>query len=84
MNENILMDDDWDIRAWPSLHPDGKFGLKYKRNIKITDQRYFLQRIRNADRRFEENPGYVFAAASYIEKKRLQENANISFPEEKR
>ena len=77
--QNILMDEDWDIKAWPSLHPDGKFGLNHKRKLNLSDQKYFVQRIRNKDRRFEENPGYVFAATSYIEKKRLQENANISF-----
>ena len=77
--KNILVDDDWDIKAWPSLHPDGRFGLHQNRKIKLSDQKYFVQRIRNKDRRFEENPGYVFAAASYIEKKQLQSNANISF-----
>ena len=44
----------------------------------MSDQKYFVQRIRNKDRRFEENPGYVFAATSFIEKKQLQNNANIS------
>ena len=77
--KNILMDNDWDIKAWPSLHPDGNCGLHQSRKVKLSDQKYFVQRIRNKDRRFEENPGYVFAAASYIEKKQLQSNANISF-----
>jgi hypothetical protein len=77
--KNILMEKDWDIKAWPSLHPDGKYGLHHSRKIKLSDQKYLVQRIRNKDRRFEENPGYVFAAASYIEKKQLQSNANISF-----
>ena len=76
--KNIMLDTDWDIKAWPSLHPDGKFGLNHSRKRKLTDQKYFVQRIRNKDRRFEENPGYVFAAAAYIEKKQLQSNANIS------
>ena len=34
---NILMEKDWDIKGWPSLHPDGKFGLHHKRKIKLTD-----------------------------------------------
>ena len=76
---NFLREKDWDIKAWPSLHPDGKYGLHHKRNRNLSDQKYFVQRIRNKDRRFEENPGYVFAAASYIEKQKLQSNANISF-----
>ena len=76
---NLLREKDWDIKAWPSLHPDGKYGLHHKRNRNLSDQKYFVQRIQNKDRRFEENPGYVFAAASYIEKQKLQSNANISF-----
>ena len=76
---NIFLDTDWDIKAWPSLHPDGKYGLHHNRIVHLSDQKYFVQRIRNKDRRFEENPGYVFAAASYVEKKQLQSNANISF-----
>ena len=69
---NILMEKDWDIKAWPALHPD-------ERKVRLTDQNYFVQRVRNVDRRFEENAGYVFAATSYIEKNRLQSNANVSF-----
>ena len=38
---NILMDRDWDIKAWPTLHPDGKFGLHHKRHVNLTDQNYF-------------------------------------------
>ena len=77
--KNIFMDVDWDIKAWPSLHPDGKYGLHHNRKVNLTEQKYFTQRIGNKDRRFEENPGYVFAAATYIERKQLQNNANISF-----
>ena len=76
---NIFLDKDWDIKAWPALHPDGRYGLNHERKINLTDQKYFTQRIRNKDRRFEENPGYVFAATAYIEKKQLQNNAKISF-----
>ena len=75
----IFLDKDWDIKAWPALHPDGRYGVNHERKINLTDQKYFTQRIRNKDRRFEENPGYVFAATAYIEKKQLQNNANISF-----
>ena len=77
--KNIFMDVDWDIKAWPSLHPDGKYGLHHNRKVNLTEQKYFIQRISNKDRRFEENPGYLFAAATYIERKQLQNNANISF-----
>ena len=68
---NFLNEKDWDIKAWPSLHPDGKYGLHHKRNIKLSDQKYFVHRIRNKDRRFEENSGYVFASTAYVELKQI-------------
>ena len=76
---NILEEKDWDIKSWPSLHPDGNFGLHHKRKIKLTDQQYFNQRILNADLRFSNSPSYKFGAAAYIERKQLNSRANISF-----
>ena len=77
--ENILMTDDWDIDAFPMKHPDGKNGLHQQRDRKLTDQYYFVQRLRNKDQRFSTDPAYVFAAAAYLEKKQLQRNINVSF-----
>ena len=76
---NILEETDWDIKSWPALHSDGKYGLHYRRKIKLTDQQYFCQRILNEDLRFSNSPGYKFGAAAYIEKKQLMSKANISF-----
>ena len=77
--EDILNSKNWDIKAFPMKHPDGKNGLHWKRKRKLTDQYYFVQRMRNKDTRFSKDPGYVFAAAAYLEKKQLQRNVNISF-----
>ena len=76
---NILDEKDWDIKSWPALHLDGNFGLHHKRKGRLTDQQYFGQRILNKDLRFSKSPGYIFAAAAYIEKKQLTSKANISF-----
>ena len=76
---NILDEKDWDIKSWPTLHPDGKFGIHHKRKTRLTEQQYFCQRILNEDLRFSKSPGYIFAAAAYIEKKQLMSKANISF-----
>ena len=76
---NILYEKDWDIKSWPALHPDGKFGISYKRHIRLTDQQYFIQRILNKDIRFANSPGYIFAAAAYIEQKQLTDKSNISY-----
>ena len=76
---NILDEEDWDVRSWPALHPDGRYGIHQERRRKLSDQQYFGQRILNKDLRFSKSPGYIFAAAAYIEKKQLTSKANISF-----
>ena len=82
--ENILYSKDWDALAFPMKHPDGKFNLHHPRQVKLTDQYYFIQRLRNVDSRFRDDPSYLFAALAYIEKKQLQRNINISFMRGKR
>ena len=77
--ENILQSDNWDIEAFPMKHPDGKNGMHEPRERRLTDQQYINQRMRNKDPRFSADPAYVFACASYLEKKQLQSNVNISF-----
>ena len=42
---NILMEKDWDIKGWPSLHPDGKFGLHHKRKIKLADRNNVVTKV---------------------------------------
>ena len=40
----------WDVKSWPMLLPDGKFGLDHaERKVKLTRQNYFQQRILNVD-----------------------------------
>ena len=77
--ENILMTKDWDSLAYPMKHPDGKYNLHYNRKAKLSDQYYFVQRLRNKDKRFRIDTSYLFAASSYLEKKQLQRNINVSF-----
>ena len=69
----------WDALAFPMKHPDGKNNLHQKREVKLSAQYYFVQRLRNKDRRFRNDPSYIFAAASYIEKQQMQRNFNVSF-----
>ena len=77
--ENILNSENWDALAFPMKHPDGRNNLHQNREVKLSDQYYFVQRIRNIDGRFRSDPSYLFAAASYLEKKQLQRNINVSF-----
>ena len=77
--ENILFSENWDAQAFPLKHPDGKHYLHHQRDVRLSDQYYFVQRLRNIDGRFRNDPSYLFAAASFLEKKMLQRNVNVSF-----
>jgi hypothetical protein len=77
--QNILTTENWDALAFPMKHPNGKFNLHHKRKRKLSDQYYFVQRLRNKDKQFSQDPAYLFAAAQYIEKKQFQRNINVSF-----
>ena len=77
--ENILSTKNWDRDAFPMKHPDGKNNIHHQRTRKLTEQYYFVQRLRNKDMRFSTDPAYTFAAAAYLEKKQLQSNINISY-----
>ena len=76
---DILKEEDWDLKSFPGLQPDGEHGLFENRKVKLTHQQYFEQRILNADKRFANTAAYVFAAFAFIEKKQLDRNINISF-----
>ena len=75
---NVLKEKDWDIKAFPTLHPDGKNGLHEEREENLTEQNYFIQRILNKDHRFANSPAYVFASTAYVEKKQMERNIGIS------
>ena len=74
-----MKSENWDALAFPMKHPDGKNNLHQKREVKLSAQYYFVQRLRNKDRRFRNDPSYIFSAASYIEKQQMQRNINVSF-----
>ena len=76
---NLMRDKLWDVNAFPSFHPTGKFGLHHQRDTKLQPQQYFVQRLQNVNKRFSSCPPYVFAAQYYIERQQLEQNINISY-----
>ena len=77
---NVLHDDDWDIKAFPHLNsPDGKFGLQFGRETKLSSQYYFIQRICNQNPKFARSPSYVYAAVGHTELTQIQRNINVSY-----
>ena len=77
--KDILQDNDWDMRAFPALDPEGNNSLNCKRDVKLSAQDFFHQRILNVNARFAKCSSFVFAAVQYIENKQLTGNINISF-----
>ena len=68
--KDIMSDENWDIKSFPHLHnPDGSNGKDQKRQVRLTEQQYFIQRICNKEKRFSRSPAYMYAAVAYIEKK---------------
>ena len=75
----ILSSKNWDIKAFPHLHnADGSNGKDAERKIKLTDQRYFIQRICNMETRFAKSPPYLYSAVGYLEEKQLYNNINLA------
>ena len=76
---SILQEEDFDVKAFPCLFPDGKNGKDQKRKVKLSDQDFWVQRIMNVDGRCGNCPPYVFMAAAHTELKQMQRNINLSF-----
>ena len=76
---NLAFCKDWDAKAFPMLHPDGQNHLFDKRKKKLSDQEYIKQRLFNIDARWRANPHWVFAAATYRERKDFQRNIDLAY-----
>ena len=75
---NLLFDDNWDVRAFPALHNyDGSNGKDQDRDVKLTPQRYFIQRITNINARFAKCPTYLYSAVGFLEELQLNRNINL-------
>ena len=76
--KGILGDRHWDVKSFPHLHnPDGTNGKDQERKARLTDQRYFIQRVINKETRFAKSPAYLYASVAYLEERRLQQNINL-------
>ena len=76
---NRMNDKHWDVKAFPQLHNvDGSNGKDQERRVKLTDQRYFIQRVLNKETRFAECPSYLYAAVGYLEEKHIYNSLSLS------
>ena len=75
--KGILSDPHWDVKAFPHLHnANGSNGIDQERKVKLTDQRYFVQRVCNKESRFAKSDEYLYCSVGYLEQKRI--NSNIA------
>lgn len=59
--------DNLDVKCFPDLFPDGKYGWDFERNIKLTKQEYLRNRILNSDRRCATSMAYLCFAIGCVE-----------------
>ena len=77
---DIMFDKDWDIKTYPDLHQaEGTNGLDQEREVKLTTQRYLVNRIIHKEKQFSKCAPYLYAAVSHTEKKQLNRNLAISY-----
>ena len=75
---NFMRDEFFDVKAFPTLHPTGRYGLNHPRIQKLPPVYYFNQRLLNADPRFAKHPPYLFASQQYVERNTLESQINIA------
>ena len=76
--KSIHGDKHWDIKAFPHLHnADGSNGKDQERKVRLTDQRYFIQRIINKEKRFAKSAAYLYSGVAYLEEKRILQNMSL-------
>ena len=69
--KDIMNEEDWDIKAFPNLNnPDGSNGKDHERKTRLTDQKFFIHRICNNEKRFARSPAFMYAAIRYLERKK--------------
>ena len=77
---SVLREKEWDIKTYPHLYPDGKNGMNAEgRKARLTHQQYIRQRLFNVDKRFANDPAYLFSSVSYIENQQLERNVSMSY-----
>ena len=66
--KDILSVEEWDIKAFPHIHnSDGSNGKDQEREVRLTDQNYFIQRTCTKEKKVE-SPAYMYDAVAYLEK----------------
>ena len=74
----IMRELDFDAKAFPLKHPSGKFGLDFKRIVKLYKQQYFRARLFHYSGIFSKDNDYLFMCQQFCERASLEAQINIS------
>ena len=75
----ILLDNDFEILAFPDLFPYGSGGYhSANRKVKLPIRKYFQQHLINVDGRFAQNIEYLFCAQYIADKKQIESDATLA------
>ena len=75
----ILLDDNFEVLAFPDLFPYGTGGYKYEdRPVNLSIHKYFQQHLLNVDMRFEKNIEYLFCAQHMADIKQIESDINLA------
>ena len=74
----VLLDDDFELLAFPDLFPYGCGGYNYTdRSVKLPIRKYF-QQLLNVDGHFAQNMEYIFCAQYIVDLKHIQSEKNLA------
>ena len=75
----VLLDDDFELLAFPDLFPYGYGGYNYTdRTVKLPIRKYFQQCLLNVDGQFAKNMEYIFCAQHIVDLKHIQSETNLA------
>ena len=74
----ILLDEDFEVLAFPDFFPYGEGGYYSQRNTKLPIRKYFQQSLLNVDIRFAQNMEYLFCAQYISDIKQIQGDTNLA------
>ena len=75
---SIAKDEFFEEMFNPTKYPSGEGGLKTPRDTKVTDRKYFNQRLLDADGRFGKDIEYLLTVQYMVEDKQVHDAENIA------
>ena len=74
-----LQEKDLDLKAFPGLHPEGKFGEDAIREVRLTLVNYIHARLFHKDGHFANNNDWLYYMMNLYEEQQIQRNISFSF-----